>query len=1020
MRLSYNELAKAWWRLAGAGTLLSLCLACATPAASSEDDREASAHAPHDGSDPDSFDPPVPRSFSADFRESAPLQAEGGSGGAPLGLGGADATGGRSTLQAPFGTSNSCGDAIVGGDEECDDGDNGDDACTQYCRTRDQSSLAVGAGTDRYLGAGRHPIAGLDSGFITAFTEAPSYPDSDDDAVEVGATLFDIWGRLQHHVTVSDGALPIDEANPVAAALPGGNYVVAWSDFDGDGSGLGIALRRVKSDGAVGPLATANAGHEFSQRNPDMIWTGSQLVVAWEDYANPETGPDIRYRLFDANLNALSGDQTLAEGGRPEGAVSLAPFAGGWAAAYREEAGGQFASAGKENVVVRVGTKTFRIGAFPGGPMTDRPALSELDSTHLLVVVSVGTDPAMSGVYNVPRLRYAVVDTESTTTPVLQALDPMDDLYTSDALVSHSSPALAHAEDGSYLAWRSEARPGDADGDQVWMKRVSWNPMATPPRLDVGEPELLIPRDCEGSVGHQQAPALAPVPLPPHGALAFAWDDYGHTQGAGTGDPDVAIHYAPVHPRGSTSPKFLRETWTAPLGAAWSARWSTQTQPVPTTVPMTVDIRYNAGRLATITNTSAKALAWINNENALNLETKVKVRFNSNLVSGSLIARRADEDPDSYFGVAIGTLNQPLKIYAVIDGVTTTIASQPLPYLFNGYIQGLDLFLKFRVITNADASITLSANVWLADSPEPQAWMLVGTVPASGTSVIRQTLGARPGRFGLSAELGSTNRSATFDDFQAVYFSGAGTNGLDSDQPAPPPFPRDTSQDSCCETDDECGELACSSSISMLGSLGLGSSQSACVPSHCTNKQMEPALGETDVDCGGTDCGPCTCARTGLPAAPQYCSVTCPCGVGLGDCGSSDVCLPGLVCRQVGWRYGPTSGDDVCIPFHCNNRIQDADELGPDWGGSCGSLRCDPNNQLGDQGHCTVACPCGRRGGDCDANDECEPGMICSGRGPTFGVLYNVCVALHCANNVKDADEIGIDCGGADCGPTCP
>lgn len=410
------------WENAVAAVVWSLSVACdvAWPTMSQPPDVASSGggHASHQGT---GLTPGGGKfsAFTVDFAQSNP-QLRGDAAGATAGIGASGGTGESTVLSAPFGTSTTCGDSIVGADEECDDGDDGRDACTQECRTRDQAPVITTLPTDRYLGVGRHTIAGRDDGFIAVFTEVRSAVDP----TMVAATLFDIWGKAHHHIPLSDGGYPIDEANPVAAALPDGDFAVAWSDFGGDGSDLGVALRRVKIDGTIGPLSAANARSEFSQRNPDMIWAGEQLVVAWEDYANAETAPDLRYRLFDANLNPLSTDQTLAEGHQPEGAVSLAPFADGWAAAYREDAGGAFAGTGQETVVVRVGTKAFRIGPFPGGPMDDRPALGELDPTHLLVVVSVGTDPTQSGVRNVPRLRYAVVDTEGTTAPTLQPLEP--------------------------------------------------------------------------------------------------------------------------------------------------------------------------------------------------------------------------------------------------------------------------------------------------------------------------------------------------------------------------------------------------------------------------------------------------------------------------------------------------------------------------------------------------------------------------------------------------------------------
>jgi hypothetical protein len=47
-------------------------------------------------------------------------------------------------------------------------------------------------------------------------------------------------------------------------------------------------------------------------------------------------------------------------------------------------------------------------------------------------------------------------------------------------------------------------------------------------------------------------------------------------------------------------------------------------------------------------------------------------------------------------------------------------------------------------------------------------------------------------------------------------------------------------------------------------------------------------------------------------------------------------------------------------------------------------------------------------------------GNLVVGVGARWGFAFDVCVAPRCANNVKDADETGKDCDGADCGPICP
>jgi hypothetical protein len=512
-----------------------------------------------------------PKNHLAVFASSSTESVE-----ANTGDGGADTA--PKPIMAPYGISLVCGDAILGIDEECDDGPGtARDACTADCKTQDQPVVALGPaqGLDRYLGAGRHPVAGLATGFATTYMEV-----GDADAA-VAASLFNIWGQPTHHVTVSEGASPIDDANPVVAALPDGSFAFAWSDFDGDGTDLGVALRQVSAAGVVGSLRVANRETEFSQLNPDILWTGTEVLVAWEDYADPNNGPDIRYRTFDAEMNPTSDDVTLAGSGLPEAAVSLAAFNGGWAAAYREGL-----ASGNENVVVRVGDASFRVGPFQGGPLDDRPALVSLDATHLLVVFSTGTDPgAATGVYNVSRLRSAVIDVAGSGTQVSRALDPLFDVYTADLTVSQMSPSVASAPGGSagaFVSWRSEARPGDPIGEQIWLKHVTWN--AATATLTTTEQESPIPRPWAENLSDQRRPQLATVGLPPSGALAIAWDDYSHSQGVDAGNPDVVIRYAPTRASGppihsctpvtvtSDAPAYLR-VYTGVPGATvvWTA-----------------------------------------------------------------------------------------------------------------------------------------------------------------------------------------------------------------------------------------------------------------------------------------------------------------------------------------------------------------------------------------------------------------------------------------------------------------
>jgi hypothetical protein len=930
-------------------------------------------------------------------------------------------------LGPPYGIDEGCGDAIVGLTEECDDGAGGADGCTSSCKTRDQATgpgptMGQPSSSDRYLGAGRHPLSGLDQGFVTTYVQAGG------EEPAIGATLFDIWGKPKHFITVSEGASPIYEANPVAAALPDGRYAVAWGDFDGDGSDLGVALRAVAADGELGTLRAANGRGEFSQLNPDVIWTGQQLIVAWEDYADALNGPDLRYRIFDQNLNSLSGDLSLAAGELPEAAVALTTFNGSWAAAYREGA-----ADGAENLVVKVGDDAFRVGPVQGGPLDDRPALLELDATHLLLVFSAGTSPSATGLYDVPRLFHAVIDTEGTATPAFAALDPLDRVFTAENQTAQLSPALARSGQGVYVAWRSEARPGDAAGDQIWLKFLRWQD-GSAPRLDLEEAELLVPRTCDGSAGDQRRPALANTALPPGGALAIAWEDYGHTSSAASGEPDVLVHYAPTHLAASGEPpRVVTETWSGPTGAPWPAQWSSNV-----TGPVSLTTQSNEGEFNAF-SLPGSMHAWINDHTAENVDLVTTVRFTSYVHFGGMFVRRADDDSDTFLWVSFSTRRpQPWTLNAVLDGTPIQLASFTLPYSFStvGYGVMIDFRLRFRVLTNPDGSMLIGMRIWRVGGVEPTTWLMSDTLPT--TSPVVQRLGGIAGRFGILARIDSANGGKFYyDDFEATFFEGNGTGELNAEAALPLRLRRDTATYRTCTADTPCAEGAgcceraadCAEGLvctpQHAAAFGQGSHASVCTLDHCANLQLDADRGETRADCGGAECPTCECTSTLTKGTVGYCSPPCLCGIGDYPCAKNAGCLPGLLCgTDAGEPFGAPFGTDACVPAHCMNRVLDTEsgETAPDCGGPCGEDCdvCDEPN--GEAGHCRVYCPCALGEGFCRDDDECAPGLICSGiygRGSRYGLATgtNVCVPAHCANNKKDTDlgETAIDCGN-ECG----
>lgn len=949
---------------------------------------------------------------------------------APEGAGGT--AGAPQAIVAPFGISSICGDAIVGPTEECDDGDEGSDACTAACQTRDQaaapavSSVAV----DRYLGAGRHPVSGLADGFIAAYVEQGS------EEPNIGATVFDIWGQPTHHLNVSDGAAPIDEANPVAVALPSGKSAVAWSDFDGDGSDLGVAVRLVEADGTLGPLRAANSSAEFSQLNPDMLWTGSQLVIAWEDYADAVNGPDLRYRLFDRDLNPLSSDLALADSNLPEAAVALATFNGAWAAAYREGT-----TDGKENIVVKVGDASFRIGPVLGGPLDDRPALAGLDATHWLVAFSVGTDPTATGLYNLPRVRYAVVDTQSASPPTIQALDPRDDVLSNNDQIGQMTPSLETAAEGAYIAWRSEARPGDASGDQIWLKYLRWLPYGTGRSIRAEEAELLIPRTCDGSIGDQRAPALARTQLPPGGGLAIAWTDFGRTLGAASGEPDVLVHYAPTHlvsPSGA--PQQLNETWSSPTGDPWPARWSSNEAP-----PVTLTTQYGQGEFNALGDPGS-VFAWVNDHTARDVDIVTTVRFNNSSQYFAVFARRDDGNPNSYVGAQITTkypdnwrlfsvAPDPATGLPVASQLQTTPEPKGIAYETVGPL--VDLRLRFRVVTNADGTLFIGMKSWRLGASEPADW-LVQNLYAANSSLANQ-LGNTIGRFGVYASVPTANGGRIrFDDFSARFFEGNTAGNLDSAlSGAPLLLPRATATyrrcnadnvctvaSGCCEGTQDCAAgLACDRTAGEA--LGVGSHASTCVVAHCADATRNGS--ETRADCGGADCKACTCTTTALPGAAGYCTPTCLCGIGEAPCARDGDCMPGLLCgANAAEPFGGVWDGDACVPPHCVNRVLDvsAGETAVDCGGECGST-CTCSQANGLWGHCRSYCHCSLGQGHCLTDQDCASPLTCAvSKGLKYGFAagISVCLPPTCQNNVRDAalGETSTDCGGAcGCG-SCP
>jgi cysteine-rich repeat protein len=407
-------------------------------------------------------------------------------------------------------TSKYCGDRIRDPLlEECDDGPGAlDDSCNADCRVRVIPLTAEGIGDAgpndargpavlQPIAPGVHPAAASELGFAVAYGEfAPPSP--------VGVLLLqrfnDVGQRVGSPIDVGVGQKPTTWAKPVVAALPDSRYALAWTD---DEAGIpAVRLRTVDAiRGTVGQVRLATVP---PAQDPDLLWTGSELVVAWTDLV------DAKYRTFDADLVALRGEQKLASMASLESGVALAPFGHGWAAAFYGNEEGFSALE-----VVSADLSWSTPPALPP-PSDERPALVALDETHLLAIFAVGTDPANSGSSHASALRAAVLNTSSPGPVGTSAFGLTFESSDAAAISSSAKPSATRVGDTVYVAWESSTNVGNPNVSAGLVATVELDPLD--PTNIVWK--LAVPQSGVARLG----PRLAAAPLFPGGALISLWE----------------------------------------------------------------------------------------------------------------------------------------------------------------------------------------------------------------------------------------------------------------------------------------------------------------------------------------------------------------------------------------------------------------------------------------------------------------------------------------------------------------
>jgi hypothetical protein len=382
----------------------------------------------------------------------------------------------------------------------------------------------------RTLGAGRHPLAAGCNSVAVVFADHGVEPPN------VVVSSYSNAGVAQGTTQLAQAE--ISTPDPGVAALPDGSFAVAWTDFGVDGDELGISLQRVIPGASQqGASIVANEGSAFSQSNSDIVFDGSELVVAWADSSDASSGPDLRYRLFSSDLTPLTGDLTLANTSAAEDDVVLAGQGGQWAAAWRS------GSNGVETIEVQSGATHWTVGPFMPGKTGDRPDLAFLDATHLAVAFTMGTDPNNTGTADTPRLRAAVLDVASPGLVASFAVPPAQDPYAVPT-ASQSEPSLFVAPDHLLVGWRTGALAGDSGGAELWARRVPVTVNSDHSvTIDPSHIEVPLVQTAAQRVGDQNAFRLLGTQLWPSGGLVTAWDDASHSFGATAGVPDVALQF---------------------------------------------------------------------------------------------------------------------------------------------------------------------------------------------------------------------------------------------------------------------------------------------------------------------------------------------------------------------------------------------------------------------------------------------------------------------------------------------
>jgi hypothetical protein len=301
--------------------------------------------------------------------------------------------------------------------------------------------------------------------------------------------------------------------------------------------------------------------------------------------------------------------------------------------------------------------------------------------------------------------------------------------------------------------------------------------------------------------------------------------------------------------------------------------------------------------------------------------------------------------------------------------------------------------------------------------------------------------------------------TTTTDDAPTQTSSGANSSGGEDTSSSGPVDPCDNGDLDEGETATDCGGGRCQPC-----GLGLDCAENSdcesgicggvCLAAGCDNDQTDGK--ETDEDCGG-DCEPCAdnaqCeinadCESGVCDGETCQSATCDDGVKNGDeadedCGTEEcgLCENGAACTSGEQCENGACKESVCADPQCNDTSKNGTETDIDCGGDCPpcgvdeicrsaadceshvcfmtsasagrcvEAKCDDGQQNGDESY--VDCGGGGTCDRCADGDSCKVASDCESSVCDSEDL--VCSVPSCEDEVRNGNEMGIDCGGGDC-----